>query len=76
MSKTPQVPLFVELAESKVRLKSILVEQDSEVRVAGERHKLGDMRIMITAHRLRKQWWQDLCAPGLDSIEEGKVDDA
>ena len=33
----------------KVRLKGILVEQDSEVRVASERHKLiGDVRDMIT----------------------------
>ena len=51
MSKTiPHVPLLVESALNyRVRLKSILVEQDSEVRVASERNELiGDVRNMIT----------------------------
>ena len=54
MSKTiPQVPLLVEstlnVRTIRVRLKGILVEQDSEVRVAGVRHELiGDARNMIT----------------------------
>ena len=39
----------LECVNYRVRLKSILVEQDSEVRVASERHKLiGDVRKMIT----------------------------
>ena len=39
----------LECENCRVRLKGILVEQDSEVRVASERHKLiGDVRNMIT----------------------------
>ena len=45
MSKTiPQAPLLVEstlnVRNYRVRLKGVLVEQDSEVRVAGARHEL------------------------------------
>ena len=54
MSKTiPQVPLHVESALNvrnyRFRLKGVLVEQDSEVRVASVRLELiGDVRNMIT----------------------------
>ena len=54
MSKiTPQVPLLVESALNVWTVgsgsKGILVQQDSEVRVAGERHKLiRDVRNTIT----------------------------
>ena len=54
MSKIiPQVPLLVESALNVLTVgsgsKSILVEQDSEVRVASVRHELiGDVRNMIT----------------------------
>ena len=89
MSKTiPQVPLLVESALNVRTLKGILVEQDSEVRVAGVRHELiGDVRNMITGflknNRMKLSTGSGdnvgrISARGLDSTEEGKggIDDA
>ena len=94
MSRTiPHVPLLVESSLKariyRVGLEGVLVEQDSKVRVASVCNELiGGVRNMIIGflksnrmelfHRLRKQCWSDFCAPGLNSIEEGKdgIDDA
>ena len=67
----------------RFRLKGVFVEQDSEVRVASVRHELiGDVRNMITGFLKNNRMelstgsgdnvGTDFCAPGLDSIEEGK----
>ena len=72
-----------------VRLKGVLVEQDSKVHVVGVcSEEIRDVRDMVTGFLKnncmeptaggRGQCWKDFCALGLDSTVRGKgeIDDA
>ena len=81
--------VFPEGKHQRVRLKGVLVQQDSKVRVTSMRNELiGDVRNMITGFLKNNRMEPSTgrrnniggvpCAPGLDSTEKQRdgIDDA